>query len=476
MLSLLIWIPIAAGLILLVNKNTKLRNVIVVLTMALSLKSAIWLCFKFNQLPAGIKWQETVSWLPKFNINYALGITDGMSLLLILLTIVISSTTMLYTYSSKEKPETFFGFIFILQGLLTGVFAATDALLFYVFWEATLVPMFLLIGIFGRTNNVFSAIKFFLYTFFGSIFLLTAIIYLGASSHDFNIFSFYGLKLTLIIQSFLLLALLIAFTIKIPLWPLHSWLPDAHSAAPTAGSVILAALLLKIGAYGLIRFCLPMFSSALHYFIWPMIAISLITIIYIGLVALAQTNIKRLIAYSSIAHMGIVTLGIFAAILLASKPNLTALCLNGAIIQMISHALSISGLFFCAGILYQRFGSNEIKHFQGVAASMPILAAFFLFFSLATIGLPGTSGFVGEFFIILGVFHINLFVALIASLSLIISAGYMLWLFQRIFWGANSSSIAITDLNWREIMPLALLAGAILIIGCYPQIILRYLG
>jgi NADH-quinone oxidoreductase subunit M len=479
MLSILIWLPICVGLFILSlgkekAKLAKLVSAIVILTLTLSIVIYSWLFLHFDPKFFDMQFQEVVPWIGKFNINYALGI-DGLSLIFIGLTIVIGLVVILYKSENAVSPLRFqqLGIILLTQGLLIGIFAATDALLFYIFWEAILIPLFMLIGIWGKENRSYAAIKFFLFTFLGSIFLLIALGYFYNLTHSFNIADFYNLPLSLPIQIAIFLAFFLAFAIKVPMWPLHNWLPDAHSQAPTIGSVILAAILLKVGAYGFIRFSLPIAADGAHYLAWPMVILSLIAIVYIGFIALCQQDIKRMIAYSSIAHMGVVTLGIFASLLLVQNKNLATMCLDGAIIQMVSHALSIGGLFLCIGILYKRLPSTAIKDFQGVAHEMPILAVFFMFFILATIGFPGTSGFVGEFLIILSTYQISIWVALICGSTLVIGAGYMLWLFQRIFWGsiAKGQTKSLVDINWFECLPLLILTVLILIIGLYPQII-----
>jgi NADH-quinone oxidoreductase subunit M len=478
MLSILIWLPICTGFFIILTSGKKpgLIKGAVFLTLTLSASIFFWLFLKLYPQIFGMQFQEFIPWIAKFDVNYALG-ADKLSLLFIGLTIITSLVAVLYFYSDKNNcSSNQLGALFLTQGLLTGLFSATDALLFYMFWEAVLIVLFLFVGIWGKGNRAYAAIKFFLFTFLGSIFLLITIIYLHNITHSFNYFDYYKLSIVFPVQLAIFVGFFLAFAIKIPLWPLHAWLPDAHSEASTIGSVLLAAIFLKVGAYGFIRFTLPIVTDAAQYLAWTMVILSLITIVYIGFIALCQQDIKRMIAYSSIAHMGVITLGIFASLLLVNNNVLKNTCFDGAIIQIVSHALSISGLFICSGMLYKRLASTAIKDFHGVAHKMPILAGFFVFFILATIGFPGTAGFVGEFLIILSTYQLSIWVSLICGSTLIIGAAYMLWLFQRVFWGTAPEQIEIfEDINLAERLPLAILAIMTLIIGLYPQVILMFL-
>jgi len=362
----------------------------------------------------------------------------------------------------------------IMAGLMNGVFAARDSLLFYVFWEAMLIPMFLIIGIWGGPQRIYATIKFFLYTFFGSIFMLVALLYLYSQTGTFEIASFYPLQLSLQAQILIFLAFLIAFAVKVPMWPVHTWLPDAHVEAPTGGSVILAAIMLKMGGYGFIRFSMPIVPDASQYLAGFMIALSLIAVVYIGFVAIVQSDMKKLIAYSSIAHMGFVTLGFFIVYkmdIATGGLSSAIIAVEGAMVQMISHGFISAALFLCVGVLYDRLHSRNILDYGGVANTMPFFAALMMVFAMANTGLPGTSGFIGEFMVILGAFHANFWIALLAGTTLILSPAYTLWMYKRVIFGevANKQVAALQDVNGREKFMLVLLVIFVLGLGLWPQ-------
>jgi NADH-quinone oxidoreductase subunit M len=416
----------------------------------------------FNPHTAGMQYVELRDWIPAFNIHYHLGV-DGISLLLILLT---SFTTILVVIAGwqviQEKVAQYLAAFLIMEGVMIGVFAALDAILFYVFWEAMLIPMFVIIGMWGGSNRVYATIKFFLYTLLGSVLMLVAFVYLYLKAgKSFDIHSFYALKLSLTEQVLIFFAFFAAFAVKVPMWPVHTWLPDAHVEAPTGGSVVLAAIMLKMGAYGFLRFSLPILPDASHELAWFMITLSLIAIVYIGLVALVQEDMKKLIAYSSIAHMGFVTLGLFI---------FNAQGMEGAIIQMISHGFVSGALFLCVGVLYDRLHSRNIADYGGVVNRMPVFASFMMLFSMANAGLPGTSGFVGEFLVILGAFQANFWIAFLAATTLIFGAAYSLWMYKRVIFGGvqNAAVEKLEDVNRREVLFLTLLAVAVLAMGVWP--------
>ena len=405
---------------------------------------------------------EAAPWIESFNINYHLGV-DGISVLFILLNSFITVTVVIAGWTVIEsRVGQYLAAFLILSGLLNGVFAALDAVLFYVFFEATLIPMFIIIGIWGGPNRVYAAVKFFLYTLFGSLLMLVALLYLyNASGGSFAILDWYKLPLTLTAQVLLFFGMLFAFAVKVPMWPVHTWLPDAHTEAPTGGSVVLAAILLKLGAYGFVRFTLPILPDASRELSWLMIALSLIAVAYIGLVALVQTDMKRLIAYSSISHMGFVTLGFFI---------FNAYGVEGALVQSISHGFVSAALFFCVGVLYDRMHTRMISDYGGVVNTMPKFAALMMLFAMANSGLPATSGFVGEFMVIMGAMKANFWLAFVAATTLVFGAAYTLWMYKRVMFGAvaNGHVAALKDLNSREILVLGSLAVAVLFMGVYP--------
>jgi NADH-quinone oxidoreductase subunit M len=424
---------------------------------------ALPLYFGFDALASGFQFVELSPWIETFNVNYHLGI-DGISLLLILLN---SFTTVLVVIAGwqviHERVAQYMAAFLVLSGFMNGVFSALDALLFYVFFEATLIPMFILIGVWGGPNRIYAAVKFFLYTLLGSLLTLVALIYLyNVSGGSFSLLDFYRLPLSLGAQILIFLAFMMAFAVKVPMWPVHTWLPDAHVEAPTGGSVVLAAIMLKLGGYGFLRLSLPIAPDASQYLSGFVIALSLIAVVYIGLVALVQSDMKKLIAYSSISHMGFVTLGIFIF-------NVHGI--EGAIVQMISHGFVSGALFLCVGVLYDRLHSRQIADYGGVVNKMPVFAALFMLFAMANSGLPGTSGFVGEFMVIMGAMKVNFWYAFLAATTLIFGAAYTLWMYKRVIFGAvaNSGVEQLQDINMREFLVLALLALAVLVMGVYPD-------
>ena len=476
LLSWLIWLPIAGGVALLVMDamgNKACRQVALFVSVATFLLSS-QLYTHFDLTTAVMQFQENIPWIEAFSANYHLGI-DGISMPLIILT---TFTTVLVVLAGwqviQEKPAQYMASLLILEGLMVGVFASLDAVLFYVFWEAMLVPMFLIIGIWGGPNRVYATIKFFLYTFFGSVFMLVALIYMYLKSGSFSILDFHMLSLTMTEQVLIFIAFLMAFAVKVPMWPVHTWLPDAHVEAPTGGSVILAAIMLKIGGYGFLRFSLPITPDASHSLTWLIVLMSLVAVVYIGFVALVQQDMKKLIAYSSIAHMGFVTLGIFLVFALVDNNGSlqgASLAMEGGIIQMVSHGFISGALFLCVGVLYDRMHSRQIGDYGGVVNTMPVFAAFMVFFAMANSGLPGTSGFVGEFMVILASFKANFWLAFLAATTLILGAAYSLWMVKRVVFGdiANDNVKALEDVNAREFVILATLTVAVLGFGLWPE-------
>ena len=405
---------------------------------------------------------ELAPWIERFNVHYHLGV-DGISVLFVLLNSFITPLVVIAGWSVIDKKVAqYYASFLILSGLMNGVFAALDGVLFYVFFEATLIPMFIIIGVWGGPNRVYAAVKFFLYTLLGSLLLLVALLYLyNKSGGSFAILDWHKLPLALAPQIALFFGFLLAFAVKVPMWPVHTWLPDAHVEAPTGGSVVLAAIMLKLGAYGFIRFTLPILPDASRELAWFMIALSLIAVVYIGLVALVQTDMKKLIAYSSISHMGFVTLGFFI---------FNAFGVEGALVQMISHGFVSAAMFLCVGVMYDRMHSRMIADYGGVVNSMPKFAAFMMLFAMANCGLPGTSGFVGEFMVIMGAMKANFWLAFAAASTLIFGAAYTLWMYKRVIFGAvaNDHVAALIDLNGREFTVLGLLALAVLAMGVWP--------
>src|SRR3954471_3859087 len=463
LLSLAIWIPIAAGvLVLWAGERSALTRWIALIGAIAGFAVTIPLWTHFNLDTSAMQFVELRPWIQRFSINYHLGV-DGISLLFVLLNsfitilVVIAGWTVVQTRVSQ-----YFAAFLIMSGLLNGVFSALDALLVYVFFEGTLIPMFIIIGIWGGPNRVYAAVKFFLYTLFGSLLMLIALLYLyNKSGGSFAILDWHKLPLPLNVQIALFFGFLFAFAVKVPMWPVHTWLPDAHTEAPTGGSVVLAAILLKLGAYGLIRFSLPILPDASRELSWLMIALSLIAVAYIGLVTLVQADMKRLIAYSSISHMGFVTLGFFIF-------NLYGV--EGALVQMISHGFVSAAMFLCVGVIYDRMHTRQIADYGGVVNTMPKFAAFMMLFAMANAGLPATSGFVGEFMVIMGAMQKSFWIAFVAATTLIFGAAYTLWMYKRVIFGpvANAHVSALQDLNAREVVVLAALAVAVLFMGIYP--------
>ena len=463
-LSLAIWVPILFGLlVLVVGRDSKpgLVRIGALIGAIVSFLCTLPLISHFDNAAHGMQFVEKANWIERFSILYSLGI-DGLSLWFVPLTAFITVIVVIAGWQVIEKRVAqYMGAFLILSGLMIGVFCALDALLFYFFFEATLIPMFIIIGVWGGANRVYAAFKFFLYTFFGSLLTLLAIVYLHNKSGSFDILTWQHLPLTMKEQIFLFFAFLMAFAVKVPMFPVHTWLPDAHVEAPTGGSVVLAAIMLKLGAYGFLRFSLPIVPDASHYLSGMMITLSLIAVIYIGLVALVQKDMKKLVAYSSIAHMGFVTLGLFMFNTIGTQ---------GAIVQMISHGFISGAMFLCIGVLYERMHSREIADYGGVVNRMPKFAAFFILFSMANCGLPATSGFVGEFMVILGAVEFNFWIGLLAATALILGAAYSLWMAKRVIFGkiANHHVAELTDITQREFFMFAVLAIAVLAMGLYP--------
>ncbi len=476
LLSLLIWTPIVGGLLLLGARSLDCCNprpVALAVAMVTFLASLLlWTGFDIST--ADMQFQEKASWVAAFNVYYHLGV-DGISMPLIILT---TFTTVLVVLAGweviKEKPAQYMAAFLIMEGLMIGVFSALDAVLFYVFWEGMLIPMFLIIGIWGGPRRVYATIKFFLYTFLGSVFMLVALIYMYTQSGSFAILDFHVLKLGLTEQILIFLAFLLAFAVKVPMWPVHTWLPDAHVEAPTGGSVILAAIMLKIGGYGFLRFSLPITPDASSELDWLIILMSLVAVIYIGFVALVQADMKKLIAYSSIAHMGFVTLGIFLVFRImdnnAGSLQGAAMGLQGGMVQMVSHGFISGALFLCVGVLYDRMHSRQISDYGGVVNTMPVFAALMVFFAMANSGLPGTSGFVGEFMVVLASFRADFWFAFLAATTLILGAAYSLWMVKRVVFGdiGNEEVAKLKDINGREALILGSLAVAVLVLGLWP--------
>jgi NADH-quinone oxidoreductase subunit M len=480
LLSLLIWLPIAGGVVALAigDRSARAARWVALVTALVTFALSIPLYTGFDGSTAAFQFLERSAWIPTFHADYALGV-DGIALPLILLTTFITIFVVIAGWTViTERPAQYFAAFLVMEGLMVGVFAAMDALLFYFFWEAMLIPMFLIIGIWGGPRRVYATIKFFLYTFLGSVFMLIALIYLYLKAGDYSIASFQQLPLTLNEQVWIFFAFLLAFAVKVPMWPVHTWLPDAHVEAPTGGSVVLAAIMLKMGGYGLLRFSLPITPDASRELDWLLIGLSLVAVVYIGFVALVQQDMKKLIAYSSIAHMGFVTLGAFLAYRIVSTTGSAqgaAMGLDGAMVQMISHGLISGAMFLCVGVMYDRVHSREIGAYGGVVNTMPKFAAFFVLFAMANTGLPATSGFVGEFLVILASFKANFWFAFLAATTLILGAAYTLWLVKRVIFGpvANHHVAELSDLNGREFLILAVLAVGVLLLGLWPAPLLE---
>ncbi|MFT5657640.1 MAG: NADH-quinone oxidoreductase subunit M [Gammaproteobacteria bacterium] len=476
LLSLVIWTPIVGGLLVLFagDKDSSGARKIALVVSILTFLLSIPLYTEFDASSHLMQFSERHSWIPAFNIEYFLGV-DGISMPLILLT---SFTTVIVIIASWEviqyRVSQYLAAFLIMEGFMIGTFSSLDGILFYIFFEAMLIPMFLVIGVWGGANRIYATLKFFIYTFIGSVLMLVALIYMYTKSGSFSILDFHHLQLSLNEQILIFLAFLVAFAVKVPMWPVHTWLPDAHVEAPTGGSVILAAIMLKIGGYGFLRFSLPITPDASQELDWLVITMSLTAVVYIGFVALVQQDMKKLIAYSSIAHMGFVTLGFFIVFRIFDSGDGSqgaALALEGGMVQMISHGFISGAMFLCVGVLYDRMHSRQIADYGGVANTMPVFAAFMVFFAMSNAGLPGTSGFVGEFMVILASLQANFWIAFLAATTLILGAAYTLWMVKRVIFGniANDNVRALTDINRREFLFLSILAVAVLALGLWPD-------
>ena len=466
LLSLAIWIPILGGLLVLAvggnDRNAPLARVTSLFAAALGFAVTLPLWFEFDAATSALQFVEIRDWIPRYAVHYHLGV-DGISMPFVLLNSFITLIVVIAGWEViQERVAQYMAAFLIMSGTINGIFSAMDAVLFYVFFEASLIPLYLIIGIWGGPNRVYAAIKFFLYTLAGSLLMLVALLYLFyASNGSFEILDWHRLPLDLRTQQLLFLAFLVAFAVKVPMWPVHTWLPDAHVEAPTGGSVVLAAIALKLGAYGFLRFSLPIAPDASMSFQWLIVTLSLIAVVYIGFVALVQEDMKKLVAYSSIAHMGFVTLGFFV---------FNRLGVEGAIVQMISHGFVSGAMFLCIGVLYDRMHSRRIADYGGVVNVMPKFAAFFLLFAMANSGLPATSGFVGEFMVALAAVKSNFWIGFVAATTLILGAAYSLWMYKRVVFGpvANERVAALTDIGAREFWMLAVLAFFVLLLGVYP--------
>ncbi|ALN91179.1 MULTISPECIES: NADH-quinone oxidoreductase subunit M [Lysobacter] len=478
LLSILIWLPILGGFATLAfgNERANAARWFALIVAIATLATSVLMFTHADFTSASMQLVEQRAWIPAYDIRYHLG-ADGISAALIALTTLTSMLVLISAWTSIDKRVSqYYAAFLILEGLMVGVFSALDAMLFYVFFEGMLIPMFIIIGVWGGPRRVYASVKFFLYTFLGSVFMLVGLIYLFLKGGSWQLADMYALQLSASEQMWIFFGFLIAFAVKVPMFPVHTWLPDAHVEAPTAGSVILAAIMLKIGGYGFLRFVLPIVPDAGHEYAWLVIALSLIAIIYVGLVALVQEDMKKLIAYSSVSHMGFVTLGTFIAFYLvhngdAHGTDAARLGLQGAMVQMISHGFVSGAMFTCVGVLYDRMHSRMIKDYGGVANVMPWFAAFVVLFAMANSGLPGTSGFVGEFMVILAAFQQHPLIAFGAATTLIVGAGYTLWLVKRVIWGevGNAHVAEMEDLNPREALVLGVFAVGVLVLGVWPK-------
>ena len=465
LLSLAIWVPILGGLLVLAtgsDRNAPLARMLAFAVAVAGFVVTIPLYTGFDTTTSAMQFVELTSWVPRFNINYHLGV-DGLSVLFVILNAFITILVVMAGWQViQDKVAQYMAAFLIMSGLMNGIFSALDGILFYVFFEASLIPLYLIIGIWGGANRVYAAIKFFLYTLLGSLLMLLALLYLFMQSGgSFSILDWHQLPLPIEPQILIFLAFLVAFGVKVPMWPVHTWLPDAHVEAPTGGSVVLAAIALKLGAYGFLRFSLPIVPDAANELAPLVIALSLIAVVYIGFVALVQADMKKLVAYSSISHMGFVTLGFFM---------FNSLGVEGALVQMISHGFVSGAMFLCIGVLYDRLHSRQIADYGGVVHTMPKFAAFFMLFTMANSGLPATSGFVGEFMVVLGAVQYNFWIGFVAATTLILGAAYSLWMYKRVVFGkvANPHVAELEDINGREFAFLAVLAVCVLAMGLYP--------
>ena len=474
LLSLLIWLPIAgAAVVLLFGERANTARWLALAIAVVTLIASVPLLTGYDAGTGTMQFVENTVWIGAIHANYHLGV-DGISIALIVLTTFVTVLVILGAWEAVQtRVSQYLAAFLVLEGLMIGVFAAMDALLFYVFFEGMLIPMFIIIGVWGGPRRVYATLKFFLYTFFGSIFMLVGLIYLYLQANSWELSQLAALPLAAAVQAWLFFAFLIAFAVKVPMWPVHTWLPDAHVEAPTGGSVILAAIMLKIGGYGFLRFSLPIVPDACQHFAWLIVVLSLIAVIYVGFVALVQEDMKKLIAYSSVSHMGFVTLGIFISLALmrvSGNKDAAYLGVSGAMVQMVSHGFISAAMFSCVGVLYDRMHSRMIKDYGGVVNTMPWFAALMVFFAMANCGLPGTSGFVGEFMVILASFQANFWIAALAAFTLIIGAAYTLWMVKRVIFGevANKHVAELADIDAREALVLGAFAAATLLVGIWP--------
>ncbi len=483
LLSTLIWLPVFGGLAVLAvgDRRAALSRWVALGVSVVTFVASVPLFAGFDRTTAAMQFVERHPWIERFRIEYYLGV-DGISMPLILLTTFVTVLVVIAGWKViRERPSQYFAAFLVMEGLMNGVFASLDAMLFYVFWEAMLIPMFIIIGVWGGPRRIYATLKFFLYTFLGSVLMLVALIYLYMGSGSYAIQDFYTFPLGMREQVLIFIAFLTAFAVKVPMWPVHTWLPDAHVEAPTGGSVILAAIMLKMGGYGFVRFSLPITPDASMSLDWLVLVLSLIAVVYIGFVALVQSDMKKLIAYSSIAHMGFVTLGFFLGFSILRRTGGlegAGMGLEGGMVQMISHGLVSGALFLCVGVLYDRLHSRDIAAYGGVANTMPRFAALMVFFAMANAGLPGTSGFVGEFLVILASFRANPWFAFLAATTLVLGAAYTLWMVKRVVFGevANDGVAGLTDIDAREGLVLGVLAVAVLVLGVWPAPLLEVMG